>query len=148
MSGVFICQSITDDNSKREYVMGVVLYYVAGVGAVRLLPPFFFVRITVIGSGVCDLGGVSGLSVKGNEVNCAGFVEGPEVGAGCNSDITATPSGISPSLSTTKDCNENVCVVVLSDGSLLSIKFTQLKSKRCEIFVRLSPWGIGGMSSR
>jgi len=60
-----------------------------------------------MGSGVCDLGGVSELSGKGNEVNCAGFVEGPEVIAGCASDVSVTPSGISPSLSTTKDCNEN-----------------------------------------
>jgi hypothetical protein len=36
--------------------------YPEGVGVVRFLPPdpFFFVRITVIGSGVRDLGGMSG----------------------------------------------------------------------------------------
>ena len=73
-------------------------------------------------------------------------MEVPEAGVGCDNEITlAAPSGISPSLSTTKDCNEKVCAVVLSDGSLLSINLRYLRAKDAEM---LSPWGIGGISSR
>lgn len=94
--------------------------YPAEVGAVRfLLPePFFFVRTTVIGSGVCELGREAE-SDGGNERKRAGVVERLEVGTGCSK----APSGISPSLSTTNDCKEKVSEVVLRDGSLLSINF-------------------------
>lgn len=78
------------------------------------LLPLFFPRTTVIASGVSGRDGLSSISYGGKGVR----VEVDD-GIGCGGCRTA-PSGISPSLSITNACEENVSEAVLNEGSRLS----------------------------